>query len=227
MNSIEHFHNMHEAAQKACDLVKKSAQQAVKERGIFVLGLSGGGTPRRFFKLLAQVEVIDWAKTHVFLVDERLTADDSPYSNLGQAKELLLNHVSIPRTQIHAPPPDLPADQAASIYEKEILELFSPDYPKLDIIHLGMGSDGHTASLFPESPLLQEKKRLVAAVTAKGDPPLPRVTMTLPLLNSARLVFFLLQGQQKATLLKRIQSGRSNFPAAKVCPRELHWLLAS
>ncbi len=227
MTRIERFAKMEAASQRACDLVKETAREAIVSKGRFSLAISGGSTPRLFFRLLSQTKGIDWEKTHVFLVDERLVPVKSPDSNLGQAKELLLEQVPIPQAHICAPLPELPADDSAREYEKQIRAVFSPDFPDLDVVHLGMGSDGHTASLFPGSSSLEDNTNLVTEVTAKDISPPIRVSMTLPLINSARLAFFLIQGKGKATLMKEINSGRSDLPAARVSPQEeLYWLLA-
>ncbi len=227
MVKLEYFADLTEASQRACDLVKRAAKIALKTRGCFSLAISGGQTPRQFLSILSRQKDIAWEKTRIFLVDERLVSLHSPESNLGQAKKLLLDHVPIPRQQVHAPKTAMSCDQSADDYEKQIRNVFKHPYPVFDIIHLGMGTDGHTASLFPESPHLDEKYRLVVGVQAKGKPALPRVTMTLPLINAARTVFFLLQGNQKAAIIKQISKGQSRLPSASVKPRgELYWLIA-
>lgn len=227
MDKLEHFGDLQEAGQRACDLVKTVAKSALKTRGWFSLALSGGSTPRQFLSILSREKHIAWEKTRIFLVDERLVSPDSPESNLGQAKKLLIDHVPIPQEQVYGPKANLSPDESAKEYEKQIRTVFNQVRPVFDIIHLGMGTDGHTASLFPGSPHLDEKYRLVVGVSAKGKPALPRVTMTLPLINAARTVFFLLQGNQKPAILKQISKGQSPLPAARVQPRgKLYWLLA-
>src|SRR6056297_3152107 len=185
MTRIERFVKMEAASQRACDLVKKTAQQTIASKDRFSLAISGGSTPRLFFRLLSQTKGIDWEKTYVFLVDERLVPVKSPYSNLGQAKELLLDQVQIPQAHICAPLPELPADESAREYEGQIRSVFSPNFPDLDVVHLGIGLDGHTASLFPGSRQLEDNTNLVTEITAKDISPPIRVSMTLPLINSA------------------------------------------
>ncbi len=228
MSRIERYPSMQDASHRACELVRQAAEQARAAKGWFSLAISGGSTPRRFLSMLSQTEYIGWKNIHVFLVDERLVSEQSPDSNLGQAKELFLKKVPIPQEQIHAPSTSLPFEQSAKEYEERIWGVFDQDFPELDIIHLGMGSDGHTASLFPQSTQLEENSRLVSGVPARGSPALPRVSMTLPLINASRIVFFLLQGEQKSSLVQQIKAGQRNLPAAQVLPKnELYWLLAS
>lgn len=228
MSRIERYPSIQDASHRACELVKQAAKQARAAKGWFSLAISGGSTPRRFLSMLSQTKDIDWKNTHVFLVDERLVSEHSPDSNLGQARDLFLKNVPIPSEQIYAPLTSLPFEQTAKEFEKRICAVFNPHFPELDIVHLGMGSDGHTASLFPKSAQLEEKSRLVCEVPARGSPALPRVSMTLPLINAARIVFFLLQGEQKSDLVQQIKAGQNNMPAAYILPQnELYWLLAS
>jgi 6-phosphogluconolactonase len=227
MNKLEYFKDLETASKKACAVVKKAAEKALKTRGWFSLAISGGTTPRKFLSILSHEKDIAWQKARVFLVDERLVPTDSPESNLGQAQKLFLDHVPIPREHVYAPQTDMPPDQSAKAYEKQIHAVFNQKLPVFDIIHLGMGTDGHTASLFPGSPHLEEKYRLAVGVPPIGNPALPRVSMTFPLINAARIVFFLLQGEQKAAIIEQISHGQSRLPSARIQPKRLlYWLLA-
>lgn len=227
MNTVERFPTLEDASRRACVLVRQASRVAVGGRGIFALALSGGSTPRTFLRLLADTQGIDWHKTVVFLVDERMVPPHSEDSNLRQAQELLLNRVSIPEAQIHAPQTGLSPDMAASEYENRIRTFFGPKKPRFDAVQLGMGADGHTASLFPDSELLEEHRRLSVATPAAGAPPVPRVSMTLQLINAARLAFFLVQGEAKLKLLQAMETPSRHFPASLVRPAgELFWLLA-
>ncbi len=227
MKTVEHFATLEDASRRACVLVRHACRVAVEARGRFALALSGGATPRTFLRLLADTQGIAWSQTAVFLVDERMAPPHSEASNLRQARELLLDHVPVTEAQIHAPQAELPPDMAASEYENRIRTFFGPEKPRLDAVQLGMGADGHTASLFPDSELLEAHRRLAVATPATGAPPVPRVSMTLQLINAARLAFFLVQGEAKLNLLQGMETPSRHLPASLVRPAgELFWLLA-
>lgn len=197
----------------------------------FTLALSGGSTPRPLYELLASEEWrgrIPWTKLHLFWSDERLVPLDHPESNYRMAREALLRHVPVPAENIHSVPVHLAIEEAAQQYEREIRTFFRVRRgpPAFDLILLGLGADGHTASLFPGSPALAELQRWVAPVrSAKA---MPRVTLTVPVLNQARRLFFLAVGEEKAAALEQASTGRDDgCPAARVAPRkgELIWLV--
>ena len=167
-------------------------------RGRFAVALSGGSTPKRMFEQLAKM-VMDWKHIHLFWVDERCVPPDHPDSNYGMTAEALLNHIEIPGENIHRIHGEQPPEPAALIYEKELRHFFGEQLPVFDLILLGLGSDGHTASLFPGSPALQEKKRWAVEVKHDAPPPplVDRVTLTIPVLKEAREVIFLVSGNRK------------------------------
>jgi 6-phosphogluconolactonase len=187
----------------AAGVIVRAARDSVSDRGIFSVALAGGSTPRRAYERLAAPDLRDalpWRHTHVFWGDERHVPPDHPESNYRMADESLLSHVPIPPAHVHrirAEQPD--AAQAAAEYETELrATLGSPGaVPCLDLVLLGLGADGHTASLFPGSDALREPTRLVVEtwVPTLGA---HRITMTLPLLNAARQVAFLVAGAEKA-----------------------------
>ncbi len=186
-----------------------AAQAAVGAREVFHLALSGGTTPERFYIRLVtdpSLRHLPWERTHVWLVDERLVPEDDPRSNYGMAREALLDHVPMRRRQRH-PVPTGERDPAAA-YEAELREVIcgpgNACLPKLDFVLLGMGSDGHTASLFPHSPVLRATEALVAVNDGDTVTPPPRVTMTFPLLNAARQVAVLVTGGGKAAAVRRV-----------------------
>jgi 6-phosphogluconolactonase len=195
----------------AAAFLAERAADAVAARGRFVVALAGGSTPAALYTLLASPAWqprVPWGRTQVFWGDERLVPPDDPRSNGGLAQQALLRHVMVPPEQVHRVPVELgDGDAVAARYESELRACFTPateDLPRLDLVLLGMGSDGHTASLFPASSALSEQRRLVVA-TPPGTlpPPAERVTFTLPLLNAARAIAFLVSGADKAPALRR------------------------
>jgi len=187
--------------------------------------LSGGHTPVDFYRALAAAgESIQWEKVHIFLVDERFVPPTDEDSNYHMIRETLLNHVPIPEANVHPVKTlGLTPDEAASEYEKDLRRHFVHEregYPRFDLVVLGLGADGHTASLFPGDPMIAEPERWVAAV--KPDPaPHERITLTLPVLNRSRCALFLVTGAEKAKALKAVAvNGDPVFPAARVNPPE-------
>jgi len=215
----------------AATLVVTRAQQAVAAHGRFSLALAGGDTPRRTYELLAQPPFLDqapWDHVHVFWGDERGVPLDDPRSNARLAREAWLDHAPIPPHQVH--PIDCASGPAAAAadYEARLREFFAGAPPRLDLVLLGLGRDGHTASLFPDSPVLEEKGRWVAAVCLP-EPDLPRVTLTAPFINQAAAAAFLVAGQGKAGILREVLHGPRDprrLPAQLIRPHpgELLWL---
>lgn len=203
------------------------AQEAVSLRGRFAAALAGGATPRAFYRSLASpafVEKIPWKSVHLFWGDERAVSPDHPDSNYHLANEALISHVPIPPQNVHRMPgerSDLQA--AAAVYEKCLRDFFGPSdpgWPSFDLVLLGIGSDGHTASLFPGSPVLKETVRWVAAPYVEKLKA-ARLTLTLPVLNHARWVIFLAAGREKASIMRDILSDDSpstELPARMVQP---------
>ncbi|MCX5907923.1 MAG: 6-phosphogluconolactonase, partial [Deltaproteobacteria bacterium] len=198
--------------------------QAVQERGSFTVALSGGKTPVLFYAELAWQEDLPWGKTHVFLVDERFVPFNHRDSNYRLLVKTFLEKVKIPGENIHSiPVQEASAETAARRYEEDVMKSFRislpGQWPEFDLVLLGIGEDGHTASLFPEHPALQETDRLAVAVIldeARHD----RITLTLPVLNHALGVFFLGTGKNKAAMLARILEGRGEaLPASRVRPK--------
>lgn len=189
--------------------------------GRFTVALSGGQTPVPLFRVLASRPDLPWKDTRVFFVDERFVPPDHPASNVRLARETLLARVPIPEKNILAPPAAGTIEEAARGYESLLRRHASArgrDEPVFDLCLLGLGEDGHTASLFPGSPLLDEKIRWVAAETTPPIPP-PRITLTLPAINRSRLVLFLIAGEKKAPVLKKVLEGRDTaLPASRVRP---------
>ncbi len=208
----------------AADSLVGIAQASVEERGRFAVALSGGNIPRTLYRLLATEcrAVVPWRQVHVFWGDERYVSPEDPQSNYRMIKETLLDRVPVPGDHVHPMPTLLPEiEEAAEAYEQEIMSFFPGQRPRFDLILLGMGSDGHIASLFPQNPVLDEQARIVAAVREeRTDPPL-RLTLTLPAINHAANVHFLVAGKDKAAALERSLAQKADpasAPASAVSP---------
>jgi 6-phosphogluconolactonase len=213
-------------SREAAALVGDAAARAVSERGRFTLALSGGTAPRRLYELLA-MSALPWDKTHLFWGDERFVPKTDARSNFRLVKETLLSKAAVPAANVHPVPVELGTPAAAAdAYERELRAFFRGD-GTFDLNLLGMGPDGHTASLFPGEPSLGEVRRWAIAVDGKkGDPPVPRVTLTFPAINASRAALFLVASKEKLPLVEEIMKGGAPYPAARVAPREtLTWLV--
>ncbi len=213
------------------------AQQAVAARARFSISLAGGSTPAALYALWASDyrQRLPWDRTFVFFGDERYVPANDPASNYQMARETLLDHVAIPPGQIFPMPTDYAKpEDAARGYEQTLRGFFGSQAPLLDLLLLGLGPEGHTASLFPDSPVLQERERWVAAPLVPAKPS-QRLTLTLPLLNQARAAFFLVAGAAKREIVQAIRkepdsgpdSVPSRYPAARIRPASGHlvWYL--
>ncbi len=190
---------------------------AVESAGRCALALSGGNTPRALYRLLA-TELstrVPWGQVDLFWGDERDVPVDDPRSNFRMAKETLLDHVPIPAKNVHPISTALPdADDAADAYDALLAQRFPGRWPRFDVVLLGLAADGHVASLFPASAALGVTDRRVVAVRAPADPP-RRLTITLPVINQAACVFFLVAGKGKAGAVHRVLVGPCD---PMVCP---------
>lgn len=190
----------------------RNALRSIQSRGVFHLALSGGSTPEPFYVRLVvdpRYRLFPWPRTHLWMVDERRVPLDDERSNFNMIRQSLSDHVPVRRSQVHPIPVDAP--DPADVYERMLRELIAADpsadsgaMPCLDFVLLGMGEDGHTASLFPGSPALAEKQRAVVNNDGPNVTPPPRVTMTYPLLGAARELAILVTGQKKAAALRRV-----------------------
>jgi 6-phosphogluconolactonase len=210
-----------------------SAGHALERKGFFTVALSGGSTPRGMHRRLAEEPFrsrISWEKTHIFWVDERCVPTEDPASNYGAARKDFIDRLPISNKNIHPMPVHMPPDEGAVHYQKEVTDFFETgtrEIPIFDLILLGIGTDGHTASLFPETSALEEKKQLMSMVK-DGMPKVNRLTMTYPILNQARQVVFLASGKGKAEIIRAIlEKKQRGLPASGIQPRsgKLVWLL--
>lgn len=210
-------------AAEGARLFAEIVASAVAVRDMCTIALSGGSTPRKMHALFGQEPYrsgIAWDRVGLFWGDERYVPADSRWSNYGLAREDFLDRVDIPAENVHPMPGNLPPEEGVSRYEKEIPEVF-------DLFFLGLGTDGHTASLFPGQGALGEQERKVIPVTG-GDPDVPRLTITFPVINRARNVVFLVSGTEKAGVVKMVlEDHDTRLPVAHVLPPagSLTWIL--
>lgn len=208
-------------SQAAAQLFIDQATRAVREHGLFTVTLSGGHTPQRTYELLAQPrrsQEVPWQQVHVFWGDERCVPLDDPQSNARMTREALLDHVPIPDAQVHPIRCAQDPEQAAEDYAAELKEYLGPRH--FDLVLLGLGENGHTASLFPGTDILEERTRWTGAVyVAEQD--MWRVTLTAPLINEAAAIAFLVAGASKAEIVHRVLEGphdSKHLPAQLIQP---------
>jgi 6-phosphogluconolactonase len=202
-------------------------KSAVAERGRFSIALSGGRTPEKLYTMWATDKYRNetpWNQVHIFWGDERYVGADDPLSNYRMTRETLLNHVPIPSANVHPVPTQLPTPAAtADAYEAELKKYFGAEPPAFDVTLLGIGPEGHTASLFPDSPALLETTRWVLPVVAPAKPP-NRITFTPVVLNQSRNTYFLAAGKDKREILDAIRAEPddklSAYPAARIRPAD-------
>lgn len=214
-------------ASVAAERFTSLASNAVAERGRFVVALSGGSTPGPTYALLTQEPLtsrVEWKRVQIFWGDERCVPPEHPDSNFHMARQVFLDHIAIPADHVHRIKGELHPYQAAAAYRAE-LEAVLGETGRFDLILLGLGADGHTASLFPGTSAVEEGEREAVAVYVKKLRSW-RVTLTLPVINAARHVVFLVSGARKARALARAQEGEQ-LPAGLVRPTEgtLTWLV--
>jgi 6-phosphogluconolactonase len=238
---IRSYPSLPELSRAAAEYVCETAGEAIRKRGVFTFVLSGGSTPRLLYEKLARQPIskrIDWQKTHIFWGDERYLPPDHPDSNYALAFQRLVSKVDVPPANVHRIITESPsAKDAADNYEKTLRHFFrlplgSEDdtyLPSFDVVLLGLGEDGHTASLFPGDAALEEKYRWVVAVDgANASPPVPRITLTFPILNMADCAIFLVSGSRKKEVFEEIMKnpGTAPYPAARIRPSgRLLWFI--
>jgi 6-phosphogluconolactonase len=232
---IRIFKDVEELSHAAAHLFIEQATEAVAERDRFLVALNGGNTPTRLFQLLATEyrEKIDWNNVHIFWGDERCVPADDPGSSYGQARDVLLSHVAIPDSNVHRVPGELGPTEASKDYAFTLKKFASPplNWPRFDLVYLGMGEDGHTASLFPDSAV--DVSEPTIPVTANyQDRPANRVTLTPVVFNEARMIIFMAAGEKKADTFAEVLSDTharnpAQYPAERIKPKDgrLIWLV--
>jgi len=218
---------------RAASIFVTTSRNSIATKKRFAVAISGGSTPRRFYTLLgspAHRDQVDWQHVHLFWVDERCVPKEDEASNFRTAFDTLLSKVALPDKNIHRIKGEEAPDKAARDYEEEIRRFFGgSERQGFDLIILGMGEDGHTASLFPGSKSLEEKVRLAIPIYL-GEPKKDRITFTLPVLNSADQILFLVAGSSKAIVLSEILEAKEKekgFPAGLIRPAKgnVTWLI--
>jgi 6-phosphogluconolactonase len=223
---IRAFRDLEALSQAAAESIVAIARDSVAERGRFSIALAGGNTPKRTYQLLGERhrDEIDWSRWQVLFGDERFVPNDDNRSNYKMARDTFLTNAPIPVGNVHPIPTDTPTvGDAADVYDRTLRNVLADGAqpPAIDLVLLGVGPDGHTASLFPGSPVLAERTQWARAVEAPTtvQPAVPRVTLTLPCLNGARNVLFLIAGNDKRPVVVEILQGgeaAQRYPAAAV-----------
>jgi 6-phosphogluconolactonase len=220
-----------QVAQKALEIFSLCACDAIVQKGTFACAISGGDSPKEFFSLLPTVQTLDWKHIHIFWADERGVGPQHPDSNFNLANTAFLSKVGIPQDNIHRIKTELPdIHQTAKLYEQTLQDRLG-FVPEFDLILLGLGTDGHTASLLPGSQVIDIKDRLTAVV-GRPSHPHPRVTLTVPVLLSAHKLLFLICGSKKAQIVNDVLRGNPDpgrFPvrALWAARQKMTWLLDS
>ena len=238
---IRSYPSLPELSRGAAEYICEIAEGALKERGTFTFVLCGGTTPRLLYEQLAEqpfANRIDWQYTHLFWGDERCLPPDHSDSNFALAYETMISKVAVPPANVHRIEAETDsAKTAAEKYEKSLRQFFGaatePDsirtFPSFDLVLQGLGEDGHTASLFPGDAALEEKIKWAVAVDGStAAPPVPRVSLTLPVLNEARHMVFLVSGARKRKVFQEILNNpeKAGYPAARVEPSgKLLWFI--
>jgi 6-phosphogluconolactonase len=226
------FQNLESLSRGAAEFVATCSKEAIIARGVFSIAISGGTTPRGLYMLLGSSpwrEAIDWKRVHVFWADERCVPADHRESNFKLANDAFIVKTAMPDEHIHRIEGEIGPAQAAMKYEQNLRAFFQvASCPVFDLILLGLGEDGHTASLFPGNAAVQEQGRLAAPVQL-AHPRLDRVTLTLPVLNHAAEILFLVSGGAKAGVVRAIvqEKHAEHYPAGRVRPAEgrVTWFL--
>jgi 6-phosphogluconolactonase len=210
---MEVFDDQESVARRAAAVIAAHARDAVAQRGKFLMAVSGGKTPWIMLRDLADEEV-PWEHLHVFQIDERIAPANDPDRNLTHLRESLLSHAPLKPEQIHAMPVESADVAGGAAKYSETLENLAGNPPVLDLAHLGMGPDGHTASLIPGDPVLDVTDRDTAVTGVYQGR--RRMTVTYPLLNRARFILWLITGAEKAPALQRLLKGDASIPSGRV-----------
>lgn len=205
-----HYNSYESLSVAAAHFFTTACSSSIAAHNKFTVALSGGNTPKRFYELLATPEFcnnINWKKVFIFFSDERYVPHTDEESNFNMASKALLKNIPIPRTNIFAIPVSFTPSKDAAAYEAVVKTITGDDKFAFDLVLLGMGADGHTASLFPGTEILNEKKRLVKEVFVK-EKNIYRISFTLPLINRAKQILLVVNGKEKQTVLKKVLANR-------------------
>ena len=224
--------NPTDLARQAAEWVTDYAERLLQQQDRFTIALSGGSTPKALHELLAQPPLrdrIDWSRVHVFWGDERYVPLTDEKNNARMAYDTLLNHVPVPKAQIHVMKTDLPPDESMSEYEQTLHQYFDGENHTFDLVLLGMGDDGHTLSLFPGTDVVNEEQAWTKAFFLTQQD-MFRLTLTAPVVNKAAAVLFLVAGANKADALHEVLHGAyqpDKYPSQRIKPEtgELVWFI--
>ncbi|XP_045455199.1 6-phosphogluconolactonase [Melitaea cinxia] len=217
--------NEDELIKKLSLYIEKISNDAILNRGKFFIGLSGGSVVKYLCEGLPLVNT-DWSKWSLAFCDERVVPEDSEDSTFGTYSRQLIPKTQLTKEQFVVIKQGVSAEEAANDYTQKLKELFKSDNFNFDLLLLGMGPDGHTCSLFPGHPLLNETSLKIAPITDSPKPPPSRITMTYPVVNNARNCIFAISGSGKADMIKRIIKDKEDLPAARVKPEgSLYWIV--
>ncbi len=227
-DAIKHIHIFRDRKHMADFAIEQwtnISEAAIKNSGFFSAALSGGKTPVPFYQKLAEKKLLPWDKTHVFIVDERFVPYESDENNYRMIQRTLLRHVNIPQRNIHpVQTSGVSPESAAEEYETDLrsyCKKVRTRRPHFHLVVLGIGEDGHTASLFPRSAALHETRRFAVSVAPSDKPKKARITLTFPLINGAENILFLIAGVNKAEITKQVIEKRTPLlPAAMVTPKK-------
>jgi len=229
---VKVYPNPEKLSESTADFIVETALSAVEYHGRFTWALSGGHSPQQTYKMLASEPLRDrmpWEKTYIFWGDERFVPPDDPDNNARMAREVLLDHVPVPSDHILPIPTDGTPESAAERYGNKLKSIFEEELPQFDLVMLGLGENGHTASLFPGTDVLEEQTKWVAPVSPE-DTRQERITLTIPVINNARNILLLAYGQNKAVVLHQVLEGKKRprkLPAQLIHPEkgELYWFV--
>jgi len=230
---VQIYETEQDVATGLCNLVIDSAREAISRRGVFTIGLSGGSAAKSLCDQLSKVSTgitVDWTKWRVFMCDERHVSRQNPDCTFEVYDKHLFKTVKIPDNCVFPSNSIVTVEEAARLYIESMRSVFcDTDLPRFDLLVLGMGPDGHTCSLFPDHPLLNETSCWIASISDSPKPPSQRITMTFPVLNNARSAVFAACGQSKADIVQRIliDKEKPRLPAGMVRLHDgqLYWLL--
>ncbi len=229
MNKKEIFENAEQLCNAAAAYIVNLSNKCIAKKGRFTIALSGGKTPQKLYTMLAKAEYtkkLDWKNIFIFWGDERYVPFSDSNNNSHMAKLSLLNNVPVPAENIFTIPVNFKPAMAASSYEATLRTFFKENIPAFDLILLGIGDNGHTASLFPFSTILQEDKRLVKEVYV-DEVKMFRITFTVPLINNAANILFLVTGKEKSEIVKKVFSATKNpekYPAQLIQGKTIWYL---
>jgi 6-phosphogluconolactonase len=222
---IRHYETLHLASKAMANDISKTIENVLYRKNEFNLAISGGDTPKNLYNLLGSEfkDSISWQRVHIFLCDERCVPKDHPDSNYNMVYNNLISKITIPNKNIHRIITEMENPHESALDYENLLQEFFPKGSQhtFDLMLLGMGEDGHTASLFPKSPILKEEEHWVSeAIAPSTHPPRNRITLTIPIINSSKSIFFLISGKKKITIAKSIfkepKAAIKKYPVAMV-----------